>query len=386
MEQSSSFKNRKEVFSIALLINTLILCRCRHKGAIEAGGLSFGRIVSASVTSPDCYKQLDKCFEPLFTEISRASYCRRGAGFSIMFLQLMKNDKKPGRPLMTKALKLIFQKLSQVDAPPSSIQGVFLHYLSVLVRDSSVGQDVLPHMNEIMAMCLEKIESNDWSTRNAALQLFGALVPKIVGQQQQQSAEWEPCQLSIGELQVTMHKIFTFITYCLRNCDKISDILLVAILSFMTAIEYRQLRLDGPTSPTAPPLQHGDDDAVLERVREDFYQLLSHRMEKVRALAAVCFARVHRLKDIPALIDALSEYVYAIDDPNFQHGILLAMTKLCEKLKCEAPGEWEREHRESVQSCLFTKPIVAGLGATMSDYIQIYRQRLMDVVAAGARD
>ena len=37
-------------------------------------------------------------------------------------------------------------------------------------------------MNQIVGSCLLKFTSSSWSERNASLQLFGSLAPRIVGQ------------------------------------------------------------------------------------------------------------------------------------------------------------------------------------------------------------
>ena len=39
-----------------------------------------------------------------------------------------------------------------------------------------------PFINQTVETCLQSFESTSWSERNAALQLFGALTPRILGQ------------------------------------------------------------------------------------------------------------------------------------------------------------------------------------------------------------
>ena len=39
-----------------------------------------------------------------------------------------------------------------------------------------------PHVKRLVACCLASFRSDTWSVRNAGLQLFGALAPRILGQ------------------------------------------------------------------------------------------------------------------------------------------------------------------------------------------------------------
>lgn len=330
-----------ELFAVAIEINTDILHRCRHKGAIEAVGLSFGRIV-AHVSSSKCllpaYEQLDLCLKLLFESITSASYSRRGAGFSLLILNLIKNDRQPGRSFLQKSLATIFRQLSD-DSLLISVHGAFLHYLSVLVNDSSLTQDILPHFNEIISLCLEKIESPEWSVRNGALQLFGAIVPKVIGQRQHSDTKWEPCQYTIEELQATMPKIHAFVEFCLGNHRKISRTLLIAVLSFLSNVERR-------------PMSHCELTAAIDA---HLFRLLSHPFAKVRSLSALCFARLRSHCEFAELSVKLIGVLFTVHDPNLQHGILMTLLYFSQKarLECEA-SEW-KEGRQRIRVALLAE-------------------------------
>lgn len=79
-----------------LQINFYNLCKCRHKGAIEAAGLSLGHLVnyisSNFKSSSKYYSLLYHAFPILMGDLDSISTTRRGAGFSIMFHHLIKND------------------------------------------------------------------------------------------------------------------------------------------------------------------------------------------------------------------------------------------------------------------------------------------------------
>lgn len=338
------------IFTLGLEINTEILHRCRHKGAIESVGVSFGRIVahiSSSSHLLPAYQQLDSCLTLLFESITASSYSRRGAGFSFLMLNLIKNDRQPGRPLLQKSLQTIFQQLSSTSSLPLAVHGTFLHYLSVLVNDSSLTQDILPAFNEIITICLEKIESPEWNVRNAALQLFGALIPKVIGQRQHSDTEWEPCQCTLLELQSTMPKIYSFVLFCLEHHRQISGTLLMAVLSFLSSVERREL--DRKTTISNEP---GMDQIAPPTIDGHLFRLLSHPVEKVRALSAVCFARLQRHGEHAGLVIKLIGALFTVHEPNLQHGMLMTMGHVCDKARLESRRMWAERDRKRIAEVL----------------------------------
>merc|ERR1719167_1695176 len=60
--------------------------------------------------------------------------------------------------------------------------GHALHILRGIVQDAAVSRHIGPYIQEIVQVCLYSFESVNWSERNAGLQLFGALTPRILGQ------------------------------------------------------------------------------------------------------------------------------------------------------------------------------------------------------------
>lgn len=91
-----TINNNYEVLRKCLHINIRNLCKCRHKGAIEAAGLSLGQLVNYISANFSCssqvYKLLYEAFPILMGDLECISTTRRGAGFSIMFHHLIKND------------------------------------------------------------------------------------------------------------------------------------------------------------------------------------------------------------------------------------------------------------------------------------------------------
>lgn len=296
-------------------------------------------------------------------------------------LNLIRNDRQPNRPLLRKCLEGIFKRLREDSPSVSSVHGTFIHYLSVLVKDSSITQDILPHLNDIVSLCLEKIESPEWNVRNAALQLFGSLVPKLVGQRQHSAGgDWEPCQSTIDELQAVMPKVFNFIEFCLGNDQKISPNLLIAVLSFLTSIENRPINLI-----------RGDDYHSGSLIHGHLFRLLGHRNEKIRSLAATGLARLHAHRRHTDLALKLISTVFTIRDPNLQHGILLVLLYLCQKARLECASEWTMSDEQIINRALLTELKRVGAAAAdvdsatsastgVCDYNRLYLWRLVETL------
>lgn len=77
-------------------ITSNVLLHCRHKGAIESSGPALGKIVKSitqnSGADSKMFEIVTSCVEKIFDVIDKTDTTRRGAGFSIMVLHLVKND------------------------------------------------------------------------------------------------------------------------------------------------------------------------------------------------------------------------------------------------------------------------------------------------------
>lgn len=85
-----------EIVTKCINITSNVLLHCRHKGAIESSGLSLGKIVKSitlnSGADSKMFEIVTSCVEKIFEVIDKTDTTRRGAGFSIMVLHLVKND------------------------------------------------------------------------------------------------------------------------------------------------------------------------------------------------------------------------------------------------------------------------------------------------------
>lgn len=316
--------------STCLKINTSILQRCRHKGAIEAAGLSLGTIVRV-ISGQECHIGfLLKEIENLLTGKRKLSTTRRGAGYSIMLLNLIRNDQSDGRKLLQHVMNILLKGLRQESCNQENcdnldnLEAVMLHYLCVLVKDSSLAEDILPFIPEILWIAFHKIDSYEWTVRNGALQLCGALIPKIVGQKThfQEIEEWQPVRLSVDDLRIRLADINSFLLATLRDFRKNSTTMLITILELLSRIEFWWTEIHSPNN--------------IQTFRSILWTLLSHPRHKIRLLSAKCFAGFHEFHQIPGIIFQIINILPEITDQNTFHGLILASDALTRKYRCES--------------------------------------------------
>ena len=174
-----------------VLLRTVVSL-CRHKGVIEASNIASGlmasSLLSSSIPAFHCLPRtiLEEIFTQLESEWSQSSFTRRGAGLPGMIQKLVASEPSNKARLL---LPLAVTRLTQVAETPSaeaetedSPSSHALHILRGLVQDAQVARELGPFITEITATCLNTFSSPSWSVRNAGLQLFGALAPRIVGQ------------------------------------------------------------------------------------------------------------------------------------------------------------------------------------------------------------
>ncbi|XP_078038510.1 uncharacterized protein LOC144470832 [Augochlora pura] len=169
-----------------------VLLRCRHKGVVEAAGVAIGRLTRCLCNQAKYYDltkmQVLRILED--DAMHSLNITRRGAGLSIMFHRIVVSDNRRDRPLLHFAMQTLLQLLdnfsndssrnvkSQHDSPWARR----LHFLRALVADKEIQAQLIPYMERIALTCFRFLESEQWTIRNASLQLFGAIVPRLVGQ------------------------------------------------------------------------------------------------------------------------------------------------------------------------------------------------------------
>lgn len=188
-----------EIVRKCLGITSDTLLNCRHKGAIEASGLALGKIVR-SITNcgadSKMFEIVTSCVEKMFDVIDKTDTTRRGAGFSIMVLHLVKNDCSKDKVqrkniLVSLRLKLIinceffflFQaivkhvmeillekyaaaiQLQQEQQNRDNLQASILHFFCVLFKDGDLKSSLSGYIVNVFSIAISMIESNEWTIR-----------------------------------------------------------------------------------------------------------------------------------------------------------------------------------------------------------------------------
>lgn len=157
------------------------------------------------------------------------------------------------------------------------------------------------------------------SPRNASLQLFGALVPKLVGQSQFfiNDLAWQPVHLLYADIRLKMHSLHTKILHLLQTPAP-PTILLVTALQLLARTETVDIQAPAES-----------------QLRCHLFRFLAHTNMKVRELAAMCSARFHQFYEIPDLLARIVPLL-AGAEVNLRHGLLCTMELLLRKYESDS--------------------------------------------------
>ncbi|XP_051490217.1 thyroid adenoma-associated protein homolog isoform X2 [Apus apus] len=171
-----------------------ILLRCRHWGAVEGCSMGFTKFCAALLNHPDAelraipQTMLEQGLEALSGPRS-SSITRRAAGFPMLFLCIVSGEAPAqARPLLTRCVQTLLALATTAlpqdwDQTLDLPQVCALHVLQTLVRGTGLGSALLRHVTPMMALALQGLGSPCWAMRNAAIQLFSALMSRLLGQQ-----------------------------------------------------------------------------------------------------------------------------------------------------------------------------------------------------------
>lgn len=170
-----------------------ILTLCRHKGAQEgtvtACSAFASRLVNADIalfSNIPC-----KLIEDALNFISKSgdsSVTRRSAGLPGLIQTLLAADSSGSLVNSTiNSLLAMTKTVENLDQVKDTKLCHALHILGGIVQNAAVSRHVVSHIQNIMVACVQAFESRSWSERNAALQLFGALAPRVLGQKKLRS-------------------------------------------------------------------------------------------------------------------------------------------------------------------------------------------------------
>ncbi|CAL4256102.1 unnamed protein product, partial [Meganyctiphanes norvegica] len=166
-----------------------VLTGTRHKGAMEAAKAAYAQACSFLLSSKSSVYTLihGQVYEVLnqLEAGAETSITRRGAGLAMMVDAACGAAPRCSAQLIDTTVKRLIHiaNLDNVD------DGIFdaspalsLHILQSLVLNASLAHNLQDHLPNIAITCITAFSSSSWGKRNAALQLYGSVVPRMVGE------------------------------------------------------------------------------------------------------------------------------------------------------------------------------------------------------------
>lgn len=297
-----------------------------------------------------------------------------------MFHNFLKNDSKQSKPLFHHAIKFLLEKTkprikSEICENRDSQESLALHYLCYIVKDTVLREEVESYYDEIILISIERIDSQEWTIRNGALQLFGAILPKVVGQQfgvdDEEPDEWQSNEVTYLELSLKHPKTCKYILdYCEK--PKVSPSSVILFLQFLSRVEYFKK-------------SDFENIVLVERFRELHFRFLSHKIEKVRKLAATCLVSANDFQvELPSTLLYLVPKLQTSSNENFTQGVLFVLIDGLKKLKVEWKFNdilnWEQfsEHLK--------KLLKENLSLSVSFYTKVYYIELFRSLGVDFKD
>ncbi|XP_059486902.1 uncharacterized protein LOC132203268 [Neocloeon triangulifer] len=351
-----------------------VLQKCRHKGAFEASGLVLGNFVkNTSILGKDIPKKmLDKLMSTLcMTGSDAPPLSRRSAGLAVAIQKIVASDTDQEKELLHDTIEKLLAPTddskggnetedgSKVTALVDSVKTRKMHVLYTLVSDASIGQHINCHLENIAQMAIYFLNADDWGVKNAAMQLFGAFVKKIVSQRkskplkedefnpecimvlasEQEEADWD--MMGNGLLEdvfvrssYLLTQVLAIIKYpptlpeegqtlCTQMvpcCNVPDEGVICAILGFLQHL-----------TPGPPSMWTADQGQLVNDICYYCWQLLEHPNWLVRKQAAECATAMvnksHVASTLKTILDELDRA-----SPNKLHGFLLMVTKIKKKI------------------------------------------------------
>ncbi|KAF9422915.1 hypothetical protein HW555_001458, partial [Spodoptera exigua] len=368
-----------------LNIITHVLETSRHKGAIEAAGASLGKGIQFLTSLPEENKASEvpnillRCkLNDLISETNKmASITRRGAGLSIMVHRIVSSDMKKGKPLFHYFINTLLDICNstkdtpkrndenQIDLP----KAIYIHFLTRIVTDSGLATDMMFYFAKLAELAFGNLTSAHWQIRNAALQLYGALIPKQIGEKKASgSDEQTTATVACDELRTHSPKLWKYIMQQLKLSNQ-PDVVqshsnLVPILNLLANSAKRyNFSFDIQLQKTA------DEDLL-----KCLFILLSSPIHTVRRLTAKCIFNIY---DAIQIFHILLTHVFLSE--NDLHGSLILLS-ICQKyyLLNEAYPEYFEQLKEK-----FERIISSGnhsfLSRTLFEDVFINSYKLEDI-------
>ncbi|XP_071553159.1 uncharacterized protein [Temnothorax nylanderi] len=318
-----------------------VLLKCRHKGVVECAGVAIANLSKCLYNEKE-YSELPKTYLTCLLEEDTGKslhLTRRGAGLSIMFHRLVVSDNRRDRPTVHLAVQTLLRSLENfsvagvrnVEAGADSPWAKRLYFLRALVANKEIHAQLVPYMENICLTCFEYMESDVWTVRNASLQLYGAVVPRLVGQCTRKGDE----AFDFGDGYSVNHFVTHYPTLTsrmwaqLRDVSRIHGISNAALRSYSGVVH--TLIVLSKLSTSGCDLVDYPAKIFTTKVKRLLLAFLGNPMIHVRQLAAKAYTALTPFNGIDSEMDAIRKKILSSRDVNMSHGCLLTCEYLREK-------------------------------------------------------
>ncbi|VVC34381.1 Armadillo-type fold,Domain of unknown function DUF2428, death-receptor-like,Armadillo-like helical [Cinara cedri] len=299
-----------------------VLIRCRHKGAMEATCRSLGILIKHWNESQNwCENILTdhiSCMKPE-NEISR-----RSAGVRYLIHAIVTNNKNTVENCIKQLFNIAKENIcigtdTVIDLP----QARALHLLTAIVSNASISTDsIYPFMEDLIMLCIDKLNSPLWTIRNAALQFFSSLQVRLIGQNRLNNTSWlshlplEPLLYHFPHLVQRLQLLWSQTSHQISSQTR-----LIPFMSLLKGVKLQSWTL-------LPP----EYQEILKSLRYDMWSIgFALEIYTVRNMAAQAYANTIQVNKLSSTLNKISneiiKYERGIDFPEFKgfnhlHGLM----------------------------------------------------------------
>lgn len=363
VENGSSLNNVELLIlpeEICMIGNKIVnlLQRCRHKGVIEAAGVSltqftqsFLRIqyyINGIAPGNVChsYQLAVKQFtDEILSVISmenqqKTSITRRSAGLALIVQSVLIGEsesihlyriKQPNNngTLYERLVSLLIE-ISQMPITEDLLgqndlyQANALHILRSIIGTSALSHLTYKTAEDLFQICITGFTYHKhWQIRNASLQLFGACVTRMLGQKKRTKPNPDPFEsdestITIIEFESRYPNLIKIISKhletSLSNCEHKPE--LVPILAVLASF--------------APINEYKDELKSEQKIKQSLIKCLSNKSWKIRMLAAKSLSNILSVSEFESFI--IDSILNKEKNLNLLHGLICCANNLMKNI------------------------------------------------------
>lgn len=360
VENGSSLNNVELLIlpeEICMIGNKIVnlLQRCRHKGVIEAAGVSLTQFTQSFLRiqyylieiAPEFISQsyqlaLKQFTNEILSVISmenqqKTSVTRRSAGLALIVQSVLIGESESIHLYRIKQLNnngtlyerfvSLLIKISQIPITEDLLdlndlcQANALHILRSIIGTSSLSHLTYKTAEDLFQICITGFTHHKhWQIRNASLQLFGVCVTRMLGQKKRtltnsDSFESDESTITIIEFESRYPNLMQLISMHLETLSlftfehKPELVPVLAVLASFSPINDNKSKLK-----------------TEQKIKESLIKCLSNKSWKIRMLAAKSLSNILSISEFESFIT--DSILSKEKNPNLLHGLICCINNL----------------------------------------------------------